>query len=206
MTEQTSTPQMPTPLAVPWTPPAQAHTPQAPQSPQAFQPQPQTPAAQSYHPATQHAPAGLAPQQAHRLQPAFQQPQQAHDLHGHGQYQPQRAATPGYRPMPQPAAAVVQEKTKSKSLLAGVLKRDPKAATAEGQTPPAQSRSLFDKNFIFGLAAGLILGFLVLPMVFGGSPEPAYSPVAETAAAPVAALEITEGESFVDAALAEEVP
>jgi len=234
---------MPTPLAVPWTPPAQgtapaqthgveAHATQAPahqphqaapipphapmrqpalqmpqhavqaQPVQGFQPQSHMPPAQTYPSAAQQNPGHMTPQ------PGFQPPQnqQPHAQHPHGQFQPPQMATPGYPPMPQPTAAVVQEKPESKSLLAGLLKREPKAATAEGQAASATSRSLFDKNFIFGLAAGLILGFLVLPMVFGGSSEPAYSPVAETAVAPVAELELMEDESFVDAALAEDVP
>ncbi|WP_427453210.1 hypothetical protein [Litorimonas sp. WD9-15] len=98
------------------------------------------------------------------------------------------------------AASHVAETPQSKSLLAGLLKRESKAPQAD-----ARSKSLFDKNFLFGLAAGLILGFLVIPMVLPSAPEPAYIPVAEISA-PVAELEISEGESFVDAALAEDVP
>lgn len=95
----------------------------------------------------------------------------------------------------------------SKSLFKSLLKRKPKAVSPDGDAPNA-SGSLFNKNFVFGLAAGLLLGFVVIPMLLGGSSEPAYTPVAEIA--PTADIQIAAqedgGETFLDTVLASEEP
>lgn len=261
------TPTLPTPLAVPWTPPAPAPTQPVQAAPYAMpqngpqtgsQPVPQAQAAphlqrpdtaahpqfqnqaQPHHPvhppANAHAtPQGYTPHHTPTPQPAYAQTPQAagyNPMQGMGrpentpQFQPgqpyqAQMAHPGQPPMPQvthpqpahtqPAHMQPAEAPKSKSLLKSLLNRQPKPTAPDGEAKPA-SGSIFDKNFVFGLAAGLILGFLVLPMVFGGSSEPAPTAVAQytapqsTAQTDVVAADQVEGESFVDSVLASETP
>lgn len=237
------TPTLPTPLAVPWTPPASAPAqPAAPQyaaqpyisepapQPQFYgQPQAQYPAAahngapQAYspqHPAASQAhqsyaqtPHGMAYDQSPGMNPGQNQPQ----FPPQGQPYQAQMVHPGQPPMPQmsqhmtPAQMPATEAAPSKSLLKSLLNRKPKAVKAEGEAK-STSGSLFDKNFIFGLAAGLVLGLVVLPLVFGGSNAPSATSVAQYSAPqttvqtdPLATAQ-TEGESFVDSVLASDAP
>jgi len=221
--------------------PTQPH----PATPQvAFQPphNPNPQAAQpvAYNPAPQYAP---APTQ--QPMPAYEQLHNRAAMPMN--HAPQPLQQPGYAPQamaqppqmtqhdlpPMPAQGVTMAETqpvqKSKSLLANLLKRSPKPALQSVPTStsepmanmaaatPKVSGSLFDKNFVFGLAAGTVLGFLVLPMLFGNGPEKATLPNAPTAQLTAPQLgddlelaqtpiTITEGEAFIDAALTQDAP
>lgn len=209
----------PTPQPIVQNRPAQ-HNPRQgqtqPQHPQPFQQQPQaygTPQAQ-------------APAQA---LPYSQQAQQASHQ---GQLHAARANVqmpPILTPPPLEDAPV----SKPKSLFARFLKKksDAVETTAEHvtaqvaqgipplaatvlPTEPKASGSLFDKNFLVGALAGLVLGLVIIPMVlsrFTGGNETQSRAQASAQSQAVASLDqdtaqVVNQESFLDAALESETP
>jgi hypothetical protein len=174
------------------------------------QPQPQVQAhphyqAQTYgqvnpHAMPQMAPPPLMAAPPHQMPPQMNRPPFA----------------PQEYPSVAPAAGSAAQ-PESKSLLAKLLKRKPKADLASPAVPPeaaAKPESLLNKNFALGALTGLVIGAVVLPMLmgvlFGEAPTAAQVQAAAQPIAPVefvesAALTI-EGETFVDNALNAETP
>lgn len=124
--------------------------------------------------------AGQPPMQA---QPQYQ-PQPQLTSHQHMGGQP--AMTPNYPNTAPQAPQVMAQDPEPKSLLGKLLKRSPKPtladpimesnlAAAAAAPTAAASGSLFNKNFLLGAIAGLIVGAFILPMVLnflGGGSEP----------------------------------
>ena len=220
------------------------HNPQA-QNPMAYNPAPQAFESAFMQPMPAHqqqpnnmaaGPMTLAPQQGYAPQAMPQQPQMAPQATpaptgyaGTPQQQMQHPAPQqNLPPMPTNGLAVASAAPAKTSALAKLLKRAPKPESLSVPTSasaplanvaaaaPKASGSLFNMNFIFGLVAGTVLGFLVLPMLFGGGPEqatPPYTPTAEQTAPQNADVALAEspinlqnGEAFVDAALAQDTP
>lgn len=206
MTKQMSNggPQSPTPLAVPWTPPAQQQM-QAQLQPQPAMAPPAAP--QAYHAPHMQASQTFQNQPQHAY-PVPPQPPAGYAHPPQQQPVPPNMPARNFPPMPMDNSAAPEPEaaSKSKSLFANLLKRKPKEEAASSASK--SNGSLFDKNFVFGLVAGIMLGFVVLPMVFGGGAEPAesYTPTAELAAPQSAETAMVEDGSFVDAVLAEETP
>lgn len=195
-----------------------------PQIPHGYAPQPQSQPAQFMPPPSQ--PAQMTPAPAPQMmQPQFAQAQTPQSRAPQPQYarshqtqisqqMPQAGPPPlaQHLRVPAPVAEpMVQTKTKSKSLFAKLLKRSPKPVNAqpESTVPAAGSESLFNKNFALGALTGLVIGAFVLPMaidMFSGS-----APVqAQAQAGPPSGFDnaptASEGETFIDAAIAADAP
>jgi len=181
--------------------PVQAHTAYQQQAQMNPLPVHQSPQHQGYSPQAMAQPQ-MAPQNG-AVPPAYAHPNMSHN-----------APVNHAPPMPVSAQAPTETHQKSKSLFANLLKRSPK--TMSEPTAPKSSGSLFDKNFAFGLVAGTIIGFLVLPIIFSGGPEqatPAYAPIAENSVPNTEGVvlvetpaEFQDGEAFVDMALKQDAP
>ncbi len=134
------------------------------------------------------------------------------------QMMPPPILTTGQQGQPQMAAAVEgADAPESKSLLAKLLKRKPKAAPQQVPdviaTAPKTSGGLLNKSFGIGALTGLIVGAVVLPMVlglFGGESSGPSQAIAQTEVqAPAVAPPVggaSEGGAFIDNALSTETP
>lgn len=242
---QTSLPPLPSPGAP--TPQGfgqQAMPPQMTQS-QGFPPQPPAPMPQSapqpYAPSQPPVPAPARAQEFAAQQQMQPHPQAHYQAQPYGQVNPHAMpqmappplmAAPPHQMPPQmqnrppvaaqghppaaPAPGPVAQ-TESKSLLAKLLKRKPKADLARPAAPTeaaAKPESLLNKNFALGALTGLVVGAVVLPMLmgvlFGEAPTAAQVQAAAQPLAPVEFVEsaalAVEGETFVDNALNAETP
>lgn len=202
--------------------PGQLQTPvphvQPPMAQQAQRPQPIAP----HHGPT---PQPLPPQHPHQNQ-TIQQHQPQHKPQpyaAHTQSQPPiapqnlHAGPPPLSPHMQgqinaaPMPAGNADQPQSKSLLAGLLKRSPKPHTGPSDMPAASTarRSLFNKNFMLGGLTGLVIGAVVLPMVIGMFSRDTSQSQARNFTQSSAAMtppSIAEGGSFIDDAIASDVP
>ena len=209
--------------------PVQAYAPQ-PQAQPAPRVQQHAPAAQQPRYAQPAAPQHMAPMQAphgqaphaHAQQPQVQhaQVQHAQGQPVHGQYAPpaapqhfpQAAIPPLVAAHAQTAAQAVP--AESKSLIAKLLKRAPKAelAPATNVQMPQASESLLNKNFALGAVTGLVIGAFVLPMLLnkigiGNAPAPKQAlATAPASVSNVAAPVPADAETFIDRAIADETP
>jgi len=104
-----------------------------------------------------------------------------------------------------------EEQPQSKSLLAGLLKRSPRPDTVATDIPVASTgrESLFNKNFMLGGLTGLVIGAFLLPMVIGlfssDTPQPQARNFTQSSAS-ITPPSTAEGGSFIDDAIARDVP
>ena len=204
--------------------PVQAYAPQ-PQAQPAPRVQQHAPAAQQPRYAQPAAPQHMAPMQAPHGQAPHAHAQQPQVQHAqgqpvHGQYAPpaapqhfpQAAIPPLVAAQAQTAAQAVP--AESKSLIAKLLKRAPKAelAPATNVQMPQASESLLNKNFALGAVTGLVIGAFVLPMLLnkigiGNAPAPKQAlATAPASVSNVAAPVPADAETFIDRAIANETP
>lgn len=113
--------------------------------------------------------------------------------------------------MPAPAENLLASSPdpEPKSLFAKLLKRSPKPVAVKSDMVASNSGSLFNKNFALGAVTGLVVGAFVLPMalnMIGGD----ASVQARVQAAPMSIVEttptVTEGNTFIDEAIAADAP
>ena len=174
-------------------------------------PQPQHVSAPQYAPALQPV--------HHMQQPAPPQMASAAAVPYQTERQPQYAQPglpPQIQPQLPPASSDLPGMTplapaKPKSVIANLLGRSPKPAmVATNIEAPASSGSLFNKNFLLGAVSGLVVGAFVLPMVlgifFGDSGAAQTQALAETSADYDPAPAATDGDTFVDSAIATDAP
>lgn len=212
--------------------PHYAHRPSQPTA-QAYAPQPQHMAApqlpqhvptQSQMMPAQFVPqARMAPPQAPLPHPGQAQPQLQH----YSQAQFGQAPLNPSQPIPQrpqagppPLAphmhtpvpiqnAAPDTGSESKSPFAKLLKRSPKPMEAQSDMTAPNSGSLFNKNFALGALTGLVIGAFVLPMALNmiGGDAPVQT---QAQVGPASIIEttptITEGDTFIDEAIAADAP